>query len=260
MADSHTRTPRSVPGLIAEALGLYRRYPWLFLTLGAGVIVPYELIALAASGAGPFNQGSLGFGVSMLLTLIDTVLVNPLVSALHVHAVADIEEGVTPQIGSVARRGLAVLPIVAATAIMAGLAAIGGLILLIIPGIILFLRLHVSAQAAAIEREGWRPALHRSWSLTKGNVIRVFFFGVCITVIGFVFWFPASRAFSHHHTTALSFLLGTILQTLIISFTALATALLYFDLRRRREVLAAEGAERVAGGPHPESQGGALSP
>jgi hypothetical protein len=174
MTDSAERTPRSVPGLIAEAFGLYRRYAGLFLTLAAGVIVPYELIVLAATGADPYNRAtSLSFVASQLLVLIDWVLVNPLVSALHVHAVADIEEGLAPRIGAVARRGLAVLPVVAGAALVAGLGFFGGLVLLVIPGIILWLRWQVAAQAAAIEREGWRQALRRSWSLTEANVIRV---------------------------------------------------------------------------------------
>lgn len=104
MADPGKRAPRSVPGLIAEAFGLYRRYPGLFLMLAAGVLVPHQPIVLAATGTDPFNRGSLSFAVSFPLVLIEWVLVHPLVSALHVHAVADIEEGRMPQIGAVARQ------------------------------------------------------------------------------------------------------------------------------------------------------------
>jgi hypothetical protein len=239
MADSHTRTPRSVPGLIAEAFGLYRRYPRLFLILAAGVIVPYQLIVLAATGVGPFNRGSLGVGISLVLTLIDWVLVGPLVSALHVHAVADVEEGLTPRVGAVTRRGLAVLPVVAAAAIMAGLGIAGGFLLLVVPGIVFWLRWQVVAQAAAIEQEGWGSALRRSWSLTEANVLRVLFFVICITAITTVPWVAIRHAFGNDDT-ALSFLAATALQTVTVSFTALATALLYFDLRKRRQILAAE--------------------
>jgi hypothetical protein len=238
VADSGKRTPRSVPGLIAEAFGLYWRYPGLFLALAAGVIVPYQLIVLAATGVDQYNRTTLSFGISLLLTLIDLTLVDPLVSALHVHAVADIEKGLKPQIGAVTRRGLAVLPLVAGAALLAGLAFFGGLLLFVIPGAILFLRLFVAAQTAAIERVRPWQALDRSWSLTHSNFIRVLFFLVCIEVITFVPTFLISRAFPHHHTTALAFLVGTALQILIVSFTALATALLYYDLRRRRELLA----------------------
>jgi uncharacterized membrane protein (DUF485 family) len=236
VADSGKRTPQSVPRLIAEALGLYWRYPGLFLALAAGVIVPYQLIVLVTTGVDQYNRATLSFAISQLLILVDWTLVDPLVSALHVHAVAEIEEGLTPRIGAVTRRGLAVLPLVAGAALLAGLAFFGGLVLFVIPGAILFLRLCVAAQAAAIERVSPRRALHRSWSLTESNFIRVLFFFVCIGVIAFVPTLLISRAFPHHHTTALAFLVGTALQVLIVSFTALATALLYYDLRRRREL------------------------
>jgi len=248
MAGSDKRTPRSVPGLIAEAFGLYRRYPGLFPALAAGVIVPYQLIVLAATGTDPYNRASLSFGVSFLLTLIEWVLVNPLVSALHVHAVADIEERLTPRIGAVARRGLAVLPVVAGAALVAGLGIVGGMVLLVIPGVVFFLRWHVVAQAAAIEHVGGRRALRRSWSLTEKNVIRVLFFFVCIAVIALVPGVPLGLVFRHHHTTALAFLVGTAVQVLIVSFTALATSLLYYDLRCRREILAGEFERRLAQG------------
>ena len=47
--------PRSARRLIADTVALYRRYPLLFLMLAAAVIVPYELIVLLATGAGPFE-------------------------------------------------------------------------------------------------------------------------------------------------------------------------------------------------------------
>ena len=98
--------PRSARQLVRAALELYRRYPLLFLVLAAGVIVPYEVIVLAATGAGPFAHGSLGFGTSTLLTLIGLGLIGPLVSTLHVHAVSEMSEGRKPRLVSVARRGL----------------------------------------------------------------------------------------------------------------------------------------------------------
>jgi len=233
MAADSARAPRSTPRLIGETFQLYRRYPLLFLILAAGVVVPYWLIVLAATGAGPFSQSELAGGVSLLLTLIATAVVDPLVSALHVHAVEEVEEGRTPRLGPVARRGLMVLPMVAAAVIMSWLAFAGGLLLLVLPGIYVFFRLTVTAQAAAIERQGWLPALRRSWALTEGNLLHVAFFFVCVSLITL----PPGLLLNHvlrGETTALTFIAGTAWQVLVISFDALATAVLYFDLRARR--------------------------
>jgi len=243
MTDAPARAPRSAPRLIGETFQLYWRYPLLFLILAAGVVIPYRLIVLAATGTGPLNQGDLAAGTSMLLTLIDWVVVGPLVSALHVHAVAEVEEGRTPRLAPVARRGLAVLPLVASAAIMSGLAFFGGFLLFVLPGVYLYFRLVVTAQAAAIEREAWMPALRRSWSLTEGSLLHVFFFAVCTGLITIVPGLLIDRALPDE-TTVGPFLAGVAVQVLVISFTALATALLYFDLRARRKIAATDWLEK----------------
>lgn len=230
------RTPRSIPTLLAEAFRIYARFPLLFLTLAAGVVVPYLLIVLAVTDTGPFTRSDLPFGTSLLLTLVDWVIVDSLISALHVHAVADLEEGKKPELGSVTRRGLRVLPLVSAAAIMAGLAFAGGLVLLVFPGVYLYLRLAVVAQAAAMERRSWMDALRRSWALTEDSVLRVLFFIVCLGVVEVL-----PTLLIHHvlngATTAASFSVGVVIQVLVRSFEALATALLYFDLRARQPIV-----------------------
>ncbi|MGN6587480.1 MAG: hypothetical protein ACTHKT_08425 [Solirubrobacterales bacterium] len=246
MVDAPARTPRSAPQLVGETFQLYGRYPLLFLVLAAGVVVPYRLIVLAATGTGPFTQGDLAFGTSMLLTLLDWVVVGPLVSALHVHAVAEVEEGRVPQLGPVTRRGLVVLPVAASAAIMSGLALFGGFILLVLPGIYIWLRLMVTVQSAAIEREGWMPALRRSWGLTERSLLHVLFFVVLISLITILPALLLNGVFSDE-TTAGSFVAGVAVQVLVISFTALATALLYFDLRVRRRTLATAWQQKSVG-------------
>lgn len=259
MAGIPARTPRSAPRLIGETFQLYGRYPLLFPILAAGVVVPYRLIVLAATGTGPFTQGSLGAGTSMLLFLIDSVVVNPLVSALHVHAVAEIEEGQTPQLAQVARRGLAVLLLVASAAIMSGLAFFGGLLLLVLPGVYIYFRLVVTAQAAAIEREGWMEALRRSWELTEGSLLHVFFFVVCIGSITILPGLLIDSVLPDENTLG-AFLAGLAVQVLVISFTALATALLYFDLRARRQIEATVWGQESAGTEGADTHAGTMDP
>ena len=120
----------------------------IFLVLAAGVIVPYELIALAATGTGSFSRTDASAGVQLFLFLADWALVTPLVSALHVHAVSEVRHDRQPRTGSVALQGLRVLPVVAAATIVSWLGIMIGF-LLIVPGVILWLRWAVVAQAAA---------------------------------------------------------------------------------------------------------------
>lgn len=230
-----TSAPRSARQLVSDAVALYRRFPALFLILAAGVIVPYQAIVLALTGAGPFGRSALSLGTGSLLVLIEWVLIGPLVSALHVHAVSEVREGREPRLLTVAGQGLRVLPVVTAAAIISGLGVALGFVALFVPGFILLLRWYVVAQAAAIEQHGWLPALRRSGELTKGNYGHVFAFAVCISLIAAAPTFLIGLGFDHDSTTALSFLVGVMVVVCTSSFSALAAALLYFDLRVRLE-------------------------
>lgn len=151
-------------------------------------------------------------GVSSLLTLIGLALIGPLVSAL---------------------RGLRVLPVVAAAAIIAWLGIGLGFLAFIVPGVILSLRWYVVAQAAAIEHEGWLPALRRSRRLTAGHYRHLIVFVIYVTLITSVPTLLVGFAFGHETTTVTSFLVGVALQVITWSLRALAAALMYFDLCAR---------------------------
>jgi hypothetical protein len=210
---------RSALQILRTALVMYRRYPLLFATLAVGVIAPFELAKLAATGEGPLGSGKVGNeGTFLLFELIYYVLVSPLISALHVHAVIEIGEGRRPRIGPVALLGLRVLAVVAAAEIVASILIGLGFIALIVPGIILGLRWSVVAQTAAVDHEGWMPALRRSAQLTAGHYWHIF---RVMLAIGFFTFLIAAV------------LIGIVVYTIIASFGALTFAVLYFDLRAR---------------------------
>jgi hypothetical protein len=242
--------PRGAHRLIAASFSLYRLYPWLFLLLAAAVIVPYELIVVALFSSGARVHGSLGLGLILLGT--DLALVNALVSALHIHAVADVREGRRPEIGAVARRGVRVLPVVAAATIMSWLGIELGLVLLVVPGVILFFRWSVAAQTAAIEHEGWLPALRRSRELSKQRYRHIFVFFVYVGLITTAPGLLISVALGHGVLGARPFLVDLVLHVLTASFAALATALLFYDLVARWELEATpegDGAPGPGSGP-----------
>ena len=249
--------PRSAPRLLVGTFELYRRYPLLFLVLAVGVIVPYELIALAATGTGAFSRSNTSVGAQLFLALADWALVTPLISALHVHAVSEVRSEREPQIGAVALQGLRVLPVVAAATIVSWLGIMAGF-LLIVPGVILWLRWAVVAQAAAIEHEGWLPALRRSRRLADGHYGHIAAFLIMIGVISTVPFIVGGIAFGHHDTGAASFVTGLAIRVLTASFAALAGALLSYDLVVRWEAApqpAAAGSSRDSFDPRSYSDG-----
>jgi hypothetical protein len=227
---------RSVGGIVRSTLQLYSDYPWLFWTLALAVMVPWDLAKLAITGVGPFGHSHHeGFLERESLGLLGATLIVALISALHVHAIVVIGEGRRPRLGSVAWSGVRVLPIVGAAAVIADVGTELGFFALLIPGIVLWIRLIVVAQAAAIEQTGVRPALRRSWQLTRGHEWHVL--GL-ILVVGIPVGTVSVGALlltTGSGTSAGAVALGIVVNTVLASFSALTTALLYFDLRARQE-------------------------
>jgi hypothetical protein len=227
--------PRSLAEILAEALDIYQRYPLLVLTLALGVIGPFELAVLAATGEGPLaTQAHQKAGVTILLALLNYAFVAPLISALLIYAVIVIGEGQRPRLTEVAARGLRVLPEVAAAVIAAGFGIGLGLLLLIIPGILLALRWSVVAQVAAIDHEGWLPALRRSGELARGHYWHIAGLILITALLTGGVELAAAAIPLGSTSGAVSVALGILVRTITASFTALTLALLYFDLRARR--------------------------
>lgn len=222
---------RSVPGIVAATVRLYRWYPLLFAILAVAVVAPYDLVVLAATGYGPLRHTHENTGVSVLLVLSRTFLVTPLISALHIHAVVTIGEDRRPELKAVAARGLRVLPVVAAAEIMASIGIALGFIALIIPGILLSLRWAVVAQAAALEDNGWLASLRSSRRLTATHYEQVFTLLLFTGILSFLLLLGARAIPLGSTSGAPSVIVGVVVETLIASFTALTLALLYFDLR-----------------------------
>jgi hypothetical protein len=223
--------PRSAFELVGATFVLYRRYSWLFLVLAGVVVVPYEVISLLGEPGGPLH-GAVRVILAQAFSVADVALVLPLISALHVYAVEDVRLGREPELASVARRGLASLRVTSPAVFLSWLGVLAGLIALIVPGILLALRWAVVAQAGSLGAKSWRNALERSAGLTEGNRMHVLGLFVLVLVITAI---PDGIHLAVFGTslTVGSFIVSTALSVLISSFTALAVALLYFDLMAR---------------------------
>jgi hypothetical protein len=107
-------------------------------------------------------------------------------------------------------------------------------LVLIIPGIWLALRWSVVAQAAAIEHEGWLPALRRSATLTLDHYWHIAGLLLATGVLNFGVSFGASSALAGPSSHVGSVLLGIVVRSALSSFAALTLAVLYFDLLARQ--------------------------
>ena len=187
------------------------------------IVVPYELITVLVNRGGHVSTST-----ELILLLADLALVNPFISALEMQALIDVGEGRRPQIPDVIRRGVLVLPVVAAAEIVAGLSELVGFLIFVIPGIFLAVRLAVAAPVAASERTNWPGAIRRSMWLTRGNFWRVL--GV-LAIQGLLTYLVALIVGNGSAVAAV--IVGLALAVLAQSFCTLLINLLYFDLRAR---------------------------
>lgn len=196
------------------------------------VVVPYAVIVRLVEEAnliGPTRHGALA---AVVLLLVGVLLVGPLISALHVHALVDIGEHRVPRAREVFARGLRVLPVVAAAQIVAGILTGVGFVLFIVPGLVLLAVWAVVAQVAAVERTDWLGALRRSAQLTRGARWHALGVVVSVGLINAVIERTCGAAVGSS-VSALALVAGVIVETITLSFAALTGAVLYYDLRAR---------------------------
>ena len=184
-------------------------------------------------------------GLATLISLAVSFLGTVVLSAVSVTAATDgaLTETATKPFRRLKGRYGAALGAAALTA----LAVLGGLILLIIPGIILAFALFVGTPVAVIEGQGPRASLRRSAQLTKGFRPRIFgiqiLAGLISSGIGLVIGavggslFGLSGAYSSTAGYVTFQLVISALLSVFNCWSATVNGLIYVDLRMRKEDL-----------------------
>lgn len=150
-----------------------------------------------------------------------------------------------------------------------GVSLVGLLILMVISALVssyLYIKFSVAPPAMVLENLGVFASIGRSWSLTRGNFWRLFGINILTTIItsmvagifvgiadalGAIFIVVGSSSpedviASLNTTYILIMVMSTIAQLLILPFTSSVNALLYIDLRMRKEGLDVELRNAVA--------------
>jgi hypothetical protein len=264
-----TPAPKSPPELrqmgvgqlIDASIRLYLRHWKTFIAISALFMVPLAALSALSQaflfkqvGATPFSDPEAvptfedfagAVGPLMVVVLLSLVITPLLVGALA-WAASKIYLGEMPGIGEIVNFAISRFGPLLLVSILSGLAIAGGFLLLIIPGIIFYLRLVFSPIALVVEDKRGRRALGRSWALSKGSLGKVF--GVVLliflisaivqAIIGFPFGAAGAFFLSQGGVGSGSFLgfVGDALAgTLVTPFSTIAVVLLYFDLRIRKE-------------------------
>ncbi len=240
MTQLQLEQPRDITGLFRDSLGVYFRNAGVFIALSAAVVAPVHLVVEGIGLemiTGPYDD-SPTVGEAAVPTLVDFLVVSPIVTAICIFALRSVAAG--ERIG--ARQAFvsgfeAFTPLFLAVAIAAVGIAIG-FVLLVVPGIYLLVRWFFVPQAVVIEGARGVDALRASSAVVQGFWWRTFGLvivaNLAVALPGLVLQAPFT-ALADGSGDAVWALAGTIIVTsLAAPFVALYSTLLYHDLRARR--------------------------
>jgi hypothetical protein len=232
---------RELAQLIEDTWRLFDNNRGLFLTIVLAIVIPADLLVLGV-GAGQLwqdYQEDPTIGPSALAAILHLFVIQPLVTAACIAAVMALGRSEQPSARWSLARGFERWGAVLAAVILGGLATVAGLICFLIPGIWLAVALYFASQAVVAEGRPPIDALRRSRDLVRGEWWRVFGIGVLFTVaLGGVSGLITAGAEVIADATdrQVFILLGTMLaDVLTIAFIAIASTLVFFDLRVRSE-------------------------
>jgi hypothetical protein len=231
--------PRNTGALLRDTFSVYRRHFWTFLAIGAIVVVPAELIV---SGVG-LEQLSSGynatpnFAEAAIPGAVSFLVVAPLITAICVFALRSVAAGNSPRARESLVKGFELFTPLFFAVVLAALGIALGLIL-IVPGIYLFVRWYFVPQVVVLEGARGTEALRASGRLIQGAWWRSFALILLVNVVALLAALVLAAPFSaaaESSDRAVWSMIGQMLAGAITQpFGALYSTLLYFDLLARR--------------------------
>jgi len=234
------RRQRDVGGLFRDSLAVYGRHWWLFVALSAAVVVPAELIVegIGMDMLTSSYDSSPTIAETAIPTVVEFLVVTPIIAAICIYALHSIAEGQRPSPGQVLVAGFEAFTPLFAAVLLAAIGIAVGFVALIVPGVFLAVRWYFVPQAVVIDGARGRPALSRSGELVDGFWWRTFglvvLANLAVAVPGFVLLAPFS-SIADSTDRAVWALVGSAVTTSVTTpFVALFSTLLYYELRARK--------------------------
>jgi hypothetical protein len=234
---------RDLGALLRDSLTVYLRHFGTFLALGALVVVPADLIV---SGVGLEQlsadyDATPSFAEAAIPAAVSYLVVAPLITAICVHGLRSVAGGGSPRAREAIVNGFESFTPIFFAVLLAALGIALGLILLVVPGIYLFVRWYFVPQAVVIEGARDAGALRASGRLVAGAWWRTFGMVALVNVLALlviaVLGYPFAAA-ADSTDRAIWALAGQIVAAAVTQpFAALFATFLYFDLRERRRAV-----------------------
>ena len=238
---------RTNPGVILGLALVVGALPSLLLTIVLVQLGMTSQAALQSSGMSMSAMIAMGL-VSSLISMVIAAIVQGAITRAAIAAT----EGKQVVFGDSLGTGLRVVLPLIGLAIVVAIGVMLGLILLIVPGVILWLMWSVAVPSLVFERRGVFGSLSRSSELTKGAkgtvfgifivvVIAYWLLSMIFNVVGLAAYNPASPG----GLTAFSLIGSAILGTLFNAAWGTIQPALYVELRQWKEGTSVEQLEEV---------------
>jgi hypothetical protein len=211
-----------VGGVIRQTFQIYADQALVLVSAAAVVFVISAIFSALLIAAAP---------VLAILAFVVTIIASTLFTGMVVELVADVQDG--KRDSSVSQLVNAAVPVIGQlilVGIVAGIGIVIGFILIIVPGLILLTIWSVAAPVVVLERPGGLRALGRSRELVRGegwNVFAVIL--LMVILVGVVSALIDGLASAGG--TGVELLVRVVVGILTAPISALAAAVLYFQLR-----------------------------
>ena len=171
--------PMGIGEILSTAFQLYQRHWRTLLAIAAVVVVPFTLLQYLLgdqvrtrgeeSANGVIETATWAVGIAGLVAALAGLLMFLVLTGAITRTVAAEVAGEDPGVEQSYRFGFVRLGSVLLVSVLVGLATVGGLILLVIPGIYIGVRLAVSIEALVVEGRRGTQAMGRSWELVGSH-------------------------------------------------------------------------------------------
>jgi hypothetical protein len=200
----------------------------------APVLMPAAAVVFAISAVFSVLLIAASPGLALLAAIVSLVATT-LFTGMVVELVADVQDGKRDaSAGQLLRTVTPVLGKLILIAIVAGVGILIGFILIVIPGLVLATLWSVAAPVVVLERPAGLRALGRSRELVRGNGWNVFAVILLLVIlVGFVG--SGIEVAGDAAGTAVGLVVRVVVGVLTAPISALAAAVLYFDLRKAHE-------------------------
>jgi hypothetical protein len=242
--------PMGIGEILSTAFQFYQRHWRTLLAIAAVVVVPFTLLQYllgdqvrtrgeeTANGV-VIETATWAVGIAGLVTALAGLLMFLVLTGAITRAVAAEVAGEDPGVEQSYRFGFHRIWSVLLVSVLVGLATVGGLILLVIPGIYIGVRLAVSIEALVVEGRRGTQAMGRSWELVGGHwwhafgTLLVAWLLIGVGNAGITAPFSGAGWFVQAVAAAVA-------TVVTLPYGVLVGVLLYLDLRARKESLTLE--------------------